>query len=255
MTETETVKHEKILDKLGKIKRMADGAKAIGSEAEAQAFADLLSKLLLDHKLEMTDLEFEKFEEEQPVGVHRIDYSLYPFIKVRSHRVVWIEQLARIVAESHFCRILIYPNSNRVALVGRHEDATIAEYMFVTLFRSIDTIEQIERRKWKHERPGLNRNTDGFRESFIQAFLMRLRDRFLDLRRARETESMALMRINKSDKAVQEFIEENYEKKARGISKSTRFHPEAVQRGRAAADKVNLKPYAMETGVGKKELS
>ena len=52
---------------------MAEGAKAIGSEAEAQAFAEMLQKLLMDHKLEMTDLEFEEMEKEQPVERHMID--------------------------------------------------------------------------------------------------------------------------------------------------------------------------------------
>lgn len=234
---------------------MADGAAAIGSEKEAQAFAEMLQKLLLDHKLEMTDLEFETMEKESPIERHFIDYSRYPDIKIRKTRVLWIEQLARIVAESHFCRILIHPRSSRITLVGRHEDVTVAEYMFVTLQRSLDHIS--EKAAYYHKLE-CHRNRVavgyGFRESFTDSFLQRLRDRFLAMRKT--VEPMGLMRMRKSDKAVEDFIEENFKKTASALSTNTKFHPEGIRRGRAAADKINLKGQAIETqGAGKKELS
>ncbi len=237
---------DRLLDKLGKIKKMADGAAAIGSEAEAQSFADMLNKLLLDNKLEMTDLEFEQFEKEQPVETSYINYTLYPDVRIYPHRVAWTEQLARIIAEAHFCRILLHPHSSRITLVGRREDTVVAEYLFIVLMRALDKIERLERRKFRRETQ--TKSGDGFRDSFIQAFLMRLRDRFLDLRRARNIESTALMRLKKSDKAVAEYIEKNYDRTAKALSVSTRFHREATVRGRAAADKVNLKASAIEGG-------
>ena len=58
---------EKILEKLGKIKAMADSAKEIGNEAEAQAFAAMLQNLLLKHKLDMTDVQYGVHLQEEPV--------------------------------------------------------------------------------------------------------------------------------------------------------------------------------------------
>ena len=170
--------------------------------------------------------------------------------------MLWIEQLARIVAESHFCRILVHPRSSRITLVGRREDIAVAEYMFITLQRSLGKIAKTAAYQYLLEcqRQKIHAGY-GFRESFTEAFLRRLRDRFLELRRGHQA-SMELMRIKRSDKAVEEWIKENVTKKAGALSANTRFHAEGVRRGRAAADQVNLKSQAIsQQGVGKKELS
>jgi len=58
---------DKILDKLAKIKRHMESAQAIGNEQEAQAFAAALQTMLLNHKLEMTDVEYASEMKDEPI--------------------------------------------------------------------------------------------------------------------------------------------------------------------------------------------
>jgi hypothetical protein len=245
---------DKILDKLGKIKRMAEGAKAIGSEAEAQAFAEMLQKLLIDHKLEMTDLEFDQFEKEQPVEIHYIDYTKHKDIKIRRTRVPWIEILGSIVAKAHFCRILIYGNTSMLSLVGRKEDVAVAEYTFITLQRTLEHISDKQAYYYRLEcaRNG-QRAGHGFRESFIAAFLQRLQQRLDERLKVATSECTALVRVEKSLTAVNEFMDKNF-KAAKALSRQLIYHAEGVKRGVEAANKVNLDGKAVATTESKGQL-
>jgi hypothetical protein len=64
------VEKEKILDKLGKIKAHMESAKEIGNEQEAEAFAGMLQQLLLKHKLEMTDIDYNREMQDEPIIQH-----------------------------------------------------------------------------------------------------------------------------------------------------------------------------------------
>lgn len=243
---------EKVLDRLQKMKAMAEGAKAIGSEQEAQAFADMLQKLLLDHKLQMSDLEFQKMEAEQPVEQHTIDQFKHG-MKFKNKRVEWQETLAQIVADAHFCRIMVTERTNLITLIGRAEDIAVSEYLFVTLCRALDKIADLELWKYRYEQIKTYGKrggpaAKGFRASFVNAFLGRLRQRFAEQRAARVNgQSTALTRIDKSTKAVNDYINNLNCSTAKDISRSVKFHAEGVKRGRDAADKINLRPLAVAT--------
>lgn len=258
---------EKILDKLAKLKRHADSAKAIGSEAEAQAFADMLQKLLLDHKLSMSDIDFETMEKDSPVETHYINYSQYPDIKLKGTRVAWIEDLAAMVARAHFCRILVHKGSSRITLVGRKEDVTVAEWMFIVLQRAAEKISgraydayrNEERRKAIAEhgeagRHGSMPHTFGFRESFITGFINRLRERLKETQAAATaSSSMALMRLSKSDAAVVDYMAK-FTGKAGQLSRNSRYHGEGLSRGRSAADRINLGTRGVDAGAPTKAI-
>jgi len=231
----------KLIDKLTKIKNMAEGAKAIGSEQEAQAFAELLQKMLLDHKLHMSDIEFAAMERDQPVTKHFIDYDKYPGIKVKLKRVLWIEKLAGIVAEAHFCRILVYPNSSVITLVGRPDDCAVAEFMFMTLQRAAARMSKTAAYQYllKCKREGVPVG-HGFRDSWLEAFVVRLAQRYLEELKGRSSDDQALMRIKKSQDAVDEFMNQ-FKRKASSLSASRKFNPEGVRQGRDAANKIHLK--------------
>src|SRR4051812_11592634 len=101
---------EKIVEKLAKIKAHADSAKAIGNEQEAQAFAGMLQQMLLKHKLEMSDLDYRKEMESEPIIEHwpetefvadkvgyHYRYKIAPDIDI-GPRTQWIEELAMLIA-------------------------------------------------------------------------------------------------------------------------------------------------------------
>lgn len=255
--------HEKLLDKLAKIKRMADGAKAIGSEAEAQAFADALQRMLLEHKLEMSDIEFDTMEKDSPVERHHIDYAKYN-LKVKKTRVAWMEELAIIVARAHFCKILVQPGSSRITLVGRREDCVVAEYTLITLQRAAETISARAYDAYRNEerrnqiaafgeagKHGSMPHTFGFRESFIGAFISRLRERLKNTaENAASASSTALVRVNRSTAAVEAYIASLHTGKASGLSRVSQSHGEGIKRGRAAADAIEFRKGVSTTTRG-----
>lgn len=236
---------EKIIDKLLKIKAHAESAAKIGSEAEAEAFAAMLQQLLMKHKIEMTDLEVEREEAEEPVGKHEVNWT--DQVEVRKTRVAWIERLAGIVAKAYFCRILVVPGSSRIILVGRKSDVAVAEFMIVTLTRLAEKLAKKERDKvYRQDRAAAN----GFQASFLKSFIIRISER-LDAERAGAESSSctALVRINRAEAAVNEFMSQ-YTKKA-SIVRGSRQDSNALgwRRGREVADGLSLRANAVGAGA------
>jgi len=234
-----------ILEKLSKIKAHADSAKAIGSEAEAEAFASMLQKMLLQHKLEISDLDFQKEMETESVEKHYIDYSLYPDIKLRRSRVHWIECLGSIVAEAHFCQILVYPNSSRISLVGRKSDIAVAEYMFITLQRLLNHISD---KKAYHYKLECNRKKipvqPGYRETYLAAFLRRLHERYKE-EEAAQNQSTALVRFSSARKDVEDFLKAQDVKKASELSNRLQYNRAAHSQGITDANNFDLHGKAL----------
>lgn len=250
------VTQDKLLDKLQKLKNMAEGAKAIGSEAEAQAFADMLQRLLLEHDLSMTDLEFERMEQEEPVGDSYVDFKRYD-IKEKKTRTAWMERLASMVARANFCRILVQAGSSNFWLVGRREHRAVAEYMIVTLTRAVMDISKHEHSAYSWEcykRDGNCQAARGFKDAFITAFLLRLFER-LEARKQTTGASTdtGLMRINREDAAVENEMKRRKEAKETGRVNGLRVaapsNREGVRRGRQAADKINLDGKAIDNAA------
>lgn len=236
-------KMDKLLDKLKKIKAHAESADKIGNEAEAEAFAAMLQRLMLRHKIDMTDLDFEVEDAKEQVTRGNIDWK---DIKVRKSRVAWIERLAGIVARAYFCRILVHPGSSRLTLVGRESDRLIAEYIIITLVRLAEKLAKKERDKVYRQ----NRmRASGFQAAFLKAFTIRIAERLEDERRTAETSSStALVRINRAEADVNEYMK-SFTKKAAIVRGSRRdFNAEGMRKGRAVADSMNLRGNAVESG-------
>ena len=260
--------HEKLLDKLQKLKAHADSAAAIGSEAEAQAFAEKLQRMLLEHDLSMSDLDFKKLEVDDPVDREFVDLGKHG-LDVKKNRVEWMEKLAAMIARANFCRILVTPGTSNFWLVGRKEHRAVAEFMIVTLTRALQDIAKKEHAKYswevykKHKSTRLAR---GFKESFITGFLFRLFQRLEERKKQAEgSTSTALMRVNREDRAVDDYIT-NAQKlpkgddqrlmKMRGLAKPELKSQEGIKRGIKAADDVNLDPRAIDRSTGeRKELA
>jgi hypothetical protein len=240
---------ERILDKLQKIKAHQESAEEIGNEAEAQAFAEMLQKLLFTHRLEMSDLDFEKMEKEEPIEKHAIRYP--EDLKHKKSRVIWRERLTSMAARAHFCRILVHRGSSQCTLVGRKSDIEIAEYMVVTLMSAARRLSKSADAKYRRE-TGLGA-ASGFRDSWLAAFIGRLEQRFDELRREHETtSSVALVRVNKSEAAVLGFMKQFG--KANSIGQLNASNSEGWHRGTAAANAINLKANAMKDGGTKKQI-
>lgn len=248
---------EKLLDKLAKLKAMADSAKAIGSEAEAQAFAEKLQQMLLDHDLKMTDIEFSDRDRDEPIEERMIDYSKFPDVKVRGARVQWMETLAAVIAKAHFCQIMVLPNSSRLGLIGRASHIAVAEFMIVTLQRAAESIADKEYVRYFYECRDRGDVTQarGFRAAFLMGFITRLKIRYGTTRElAASTGSTALVRLNKEEAALAAHLAARSGRNAKGLARRRVENAEGFRRGTAAADRVGLRSNAIggatKTAVG-----
>lgn len=261
----------KVLDKLAKMKAHMESAQNIGSEAEAQAFAAAMQRMMLEHEISMSDIELQQRDVTEPVEEHWIDYSKYGEEPKRA-RVQWREQLAKIIAEAHFCRHLVHLGSSRITLVGRKSDCEVAEYMIVTLTRLLEKMSLNEwRKEWRrlggHESPERNREAreelSGFDTAYRNSFINTLARRYIEeIKQAttptsNDSGSMALVRLDRKTADVEGYMEEKYgdKKKASGLTRGRSSNSLGWARGHDAAQKMNLRGKAVTTSGPKKQLS
>lgn len=244
---------ERIIDKLKKIQAHADSAREIGNIAEAQAFAEMFERLLTRHKINMSDIDFEKLDVDEPVENNYIDFSKYPDFKVKRSAVQWQSVLAQIVAKAHYCDIVRWTGSNKFYIVGRRSDAEVAEYAIITLIRAAGKIARKEYgtfyRKCISE-DGHPHRARGFHDAFLLGFVNRIDERYKELAaktKSGET-SMALVRIERERKAVEDFMKKEREAgstKALQSRKTWRMNEDGRRRGRELADSINLQGKAV----------
>ena len=252
--------NQKILDKISKLKAHAESAAKIGSEAEAQAFATMIQQLLLKYKLSMTDVELKTEDADDPVTHRDVEWQ---DIKVRKNRVAWIESLAEVVAKAHFCRILVYSGSSRIALVGRESDVAMAEFLLVTLTRAIEQIAEKEYNKafyslYRRGGDGKEKVVRGFKGSFVSAFVARLAERFdEETRRAEASSSTAIALFDRTREAVRVYLRANLRTRHAAMVRGSRHdhNAEGWRRGRAAADDVRLRPGVVSGSKAPNQLS
>jgi hypothetical protein len=237
---------EKLLEKLRKIRTHAESAAKIGSQAEAEAFAAMFQKLLLDHKIHASEVEVETQEREEPVGRRDVEWSDHG-LPYGARRIAWIEELAHVVSRAYFCRFLVVTGSSRIILVGRRTDTEVAEYMLVTLVRAAERLVRKEYQLFRKANP--HSETRGFQVSFMAAFVRRLAQRYSEQRRSAEaSSSTALVRVNRAESAVTKWVEDNCRKKASGIGQRTMYNADGAARGRAVADSMSLTASALREG-------
>ena len=241
----------RVIEKLRKIKAHSESAEKIGSIDEAEAFAAMFQQLLLKHKLETTDIEFEEEEKDEPVDRHVVDWQELRFGK-QSKRVAWIERLAQIISRAYFCRFLIKSGSTRITLVGRKTDTEVAEYILVTLVRIAERLVRKEYSAFRKEHP--HGETKGFNRSFMIAFANRLSERYDEERRSATTESTALVRVNRAEQAVKNYMEQ-FTRGGRIGPRGDGGNQEGFRRGRKVANSLNLKANVVKSGRSDKWLA
>jgi hypothetical protein len=242
-----------IIDKVAKLHAHMVSAKELGNDAEALAFSEMMQRLLAQHNLDMSDVEFAQMKREEPVQGELVDLHKHG-LKVKRSRVLWQENLASIVAGAHMCRILIHPGSNYFTLVGRKHDREVAEYMIVTLIRNLERIADKEytRYFYKCRDEGNVTKARGYHAAFLQGFTIRLAQRYQEAKRALEAEPMALVRFSMRD--VDDLIAKLKTGTATALAQP-KFHRDGYNDGKDAANKINLGPNAVKAGTNKGQLT
>ena len=275
----ETV-NENVMRKLAKIKALADNA---GTEGEAMAAANMLNELLMKHKLGMSDIQWEEEVKTEPVERHPVGggakyangkytYADYPDVEIKSKRLKWSEDLARMISRAYGCSWLLTVGSSRITFVGRKSNVMIVEYMYITMYRVIEKLSWKEYKtarnkvKWeqikhlpKSEQSSAYvdyRDLSGYRSAWVQGFVDRVRELLEDMRRNEEqaaSSGTALMRINSDATEVAKFMQ-GMGKAVNSLRGNSAWNAAGREAGRAKASEVGLTATGMNKGAESKQL-
>lgn len=256
---------EKVIAKLVKIQTQRDdAARRASSEKEtpaqreaaakeAETFASVLNRMLIDEELTPSDLDYARATDKDPVIEMRVDLAKYK-IEKKNTRVAWQESLARIVAKAHLCTFLLSPGRNQIWFVGTKSHAMVAEYVYGTLVPIAARMSYIEYRKFRRATKPVNGKyarpaTHGFVEAWLNAFVDRIEERLVEARNAAVSEiakdmpgaeSQALIRLSGALRKVEQYIDDKFKSRRRSgvaaLSSGRSSNSEGAARGRAAAD-------------------
>lgn len=255
---------EKVLARLVKMQAARDGEAALGNGAAAEAFASAINRMLIEHELNPSDVDYARAADKDPVIELRVNLGAYK-IDEKKVRIAWQESLARVVAKSHLCTFLLRSGSNQIWFVGTKSHATVAEYAYGTLLPAavkmceeayhqygLEGAQQLKadaeaagkgvdfKKTWTAREPG-------FKESWLTAFIQRIAERFDEARQAAVAEapegaSVALVRLDGALVKVKTYIDDKFKKRrgASPLSGLTANHSVGVARGRAAANAMTI---------------
>lgn len=249
--ENQTTDHrEKVLARLIKMQRSRDGEQKIGNAEAADAFATAINRMLIEHELSPSDIDYARGMDRDPVIEVKVDLKMYS-IKEKRTRVAWQETLARVVAKAHLCTFLLRSGSNQIWFVGTKSHAVVAEYAYGTLVPAARKMcekayheygmEGAIDGKWKARMPGFN-------ESWLHEFITRIAERFDEARKAAvaaapEGTSVALVRLDGALVKVNAYIDDKFKKRRGSVGALTGLrtrNAEGAKRGRAAADRIAI---------------
>lgn len=258
----------KVIDKLVKMQRQRDGEAQIGNTAAAEAFAGAINRMLIEHELNPSDIDYARATDKDPVIEMWTDLSKYR-IEEKKSRIAWQEQLARVVAKAHLCSFLIRPGSNSICFVSTQSHATVAEYVFGTLVPAAATMAGKEYRRFKGSLArGHQEAAHGYYAAWLDAFIKRVTERFDEARAAMVTEaaadipgaeSLALIRLDGALVKVRKYVDDKFSSKKRhsvyALTSSGRRNETGAAHGRAAADKIAIGRRGVTGGKSQKLLS
>jgi hypothetical protein len=258
---------QKVIGKLLKMREVRDGEAKPGNTAAAEAFAAAINKMLIEHELNPSDLDYARAQDDDPVVEVEVNREQYG-IERKKRRFAWQESLARRVANAHLCTFLIRTGTNDIIFVGTRRHATIAEYAYGVLVRSASEMCEDAYHQYGLEcgrARGLTKwvaGEPGFCESWLASFVQRIGERLDSARKeaVKEAtadvpggESQALMRLDGQLVKVRQYIDDKFKSK-RGASALSYTHSgNAAGRsaGRAAADAMAIGRKGITSGARK----
>lgn len=128
-------KTRKVIEKVKAVIRQAEGEREVGNFAAADNILAMAQDMLRRHKLDMTALDLETEDVQNPIGESMYDPHEHGLPKTNM-LLEWQHFLAAAVAEAHFCTVLGWSNTNIMLFIGREGDREIAVYLYVFLVRT-----------------------------------------------------------------------------------------------------------------------
>lgn len=172
--------HEKILDKLRKLKALADRST---NQHEAELALARLNDIARQHGLSMADVEFSELGD-----VRQEQYV----VQGQRMKLKWIDLLALGCAEMFDGMLVINSrlHGTSFTFVGFDEDIGAMKYIFEYLYRSWHSIVEIdlEKAKQSYYRAFTPRDTMKFKAGHGLAYAMAIRKRIKELVEARKAD-------------------------------------------------------------------
>lgn len=117
--------------KLQKLMKLYEGAKAINSEAEANAASAAIQRLLTAYNIELSEVDFS--EDEKP-KVHEDITTINRFPSIGGK---WERRLLNVICKWNFCDTLgMTKGKNSVSIFGRHENVETAKWLYDMLSKN-----------------------------------------------------------------------------------------------------------------------
>lgn len=244
----------KLLERIMKLHASAESFKKIGSEAEAMEFARAAQALLVKHELDLSDIEYELQQKNDPIKAH-----LFTLTGAKT-RILWSETIAAYCARAHFCQAMNVPDSDAIGLIGRRQHRQVAEFMIITLVRlgyqlAQDALAEhvqyvmTSRKKAKVE---------GFTDSFLLAYAGRVCERYDGF--MHETmvshSKTAMIRLSTEHQLVQQVVDEMEAAGAVGEGETNApklppvetLNKAGIEAGIEAGNRVGLRARVVDSG-------
>ena len=235
---------EEIIDKLKKIKAHEESAREIGSIDEAEVFAKVFQKLLVDYELSMSDVEFAQMRDTSPIEKTLIDWNEYHVNVGQNIRHMWIECLTTVVVRAYGCAYMIRTGSSHIWIIGRETNRQLAEYVLVMLVRSANSISRKEsaafsRRCREEGRPEVSY---GYRKSFLMGFVTRIKERLEEARHPTATSgSIAIVRIDTESDDAQNWMRQTlHTRRASGLTIAATENYIGFRKGQTIANQMDI---------------
>jgi len=243
---------DKIIDKIRKLNTQAESARAIGSEAEAQAFASKVQEMLFQHNLSLTEVYTKSATKDEEEAVRQVFRPSEHGLKDKRTRVKWTEDLAYTVGLANFCEVLFHTGSNFISFIGFQHNVEVAAYVYEVLLRSADRLaDAAYGERWREcERMGSVELCRGFRASFMAGFVSRLFVRIRERQKQQAaSSSLAIVVVDRSQQAIDKWKQNSGVKiKTAESLKNKITNAAGYKRGIQAADSVNLDPKGLKDG-------
>jgi uncharacterized protein DUF2786 len=249
MVVVEEVAREKAIDKIRKMLAHSKSAGAIGSESEAHAFATKIQELLSKHKIQLSEVEYAKLDETDPVTMRWVDFESAG-IQKKKVRIGWHERVADFTCEAYYCSFTVSTGSSDLCFIGRSTDIDAAEQVFLYLVRVASNLADREYVKYFHEckRAGDATKARGFRSSYLLGFATRLGERYQEEKERMREEAartgLALVRLTDALVAVEAYLQKRRDaeeiKFARASSIKKLENLEGYRRGVSDAQAIPL---------------
>lgn len=250
--------HEKVISKIAKLLRLAEGKGTTPSEAANAAAA---AQALMDrHKITLALVDLVGDE------VRLDETPLFCGSKI----VHWRAALALGLARLNQCELLVssatrgIPNSGYTILVGRESYMQVTRHLYEYLTREIDRLaKEALKVRWMRAAGDSRVWGANFRRGAAYTVLQRLRQARDEARRSAQEDlarshgadnaSRALVLVTEHDKAVDRFVQDRWRKKAK-IGAGVTNDPDGLAAGQRAGMKIPLHD-ALQPGSASPQLT